>query len=616
MLKYFLTFLLIFQTFAFAEKQISSLESLSKNPHWLALGHYKKTLLGYKSYIDSEKFFLAKQGKFNPLKELKATINAIENSEELADNHPACLYPARVTWLKKQIKLNQKVIPNCNLFNEWFSLINPKGVSLIFPTSFINNPASAFGHTFIRIDTENQNETNSMLSYASNFSANTNGENAILYAFKGLFGGYDGYFAVTPYYKLLRKYSELEKRDIWEYQLNFTEAEAEFMVKHLWELRKVSFIYYYFDENCSLHLLGLFEVVRPELKLREAFKTWVIPIDTIKKIISDRDLVKNRKFRPSVTTKLLHKINHSDSAEIKEAKKLAKDTKINFEKVSTFTKLKQAKIYELSYDYIEFLLLSNKMDDKNVKEKSYKLLTERSKIPLEVNLPKLIDPISPEEMHESSRFNLKLGSLRDNNYFEFGYRTAYHDLTDSTFGILNGSAIEFLEPKIRKYENESLKLQEFNILNIASLSPRNEMFKPLSWRFNTGLKRRDTREEQKLVYKTDLLVGRTYPINELFYFFGLMGPSFNISRSLDSSYSLGITGETGFRVEEYNSGLNFISSFKASRHSLGDEHSEIEFLSSLGYRISKSLSINLEYSRRKDYKFYYNDYSLRFNFYF
>ncbi len=58
-----------------------------------------------------------------------------------------------------------------------------------------------FGHTLLRIDQADvQADKTSLLSYAINFGAYIEGsDNSILYAWKGLMGGYPGLFALVPY---------------------------------------------------------------------------------------------------------------------------------------------------------------------------------------------------------------------------------------------------------------------------------------------------------------------------------------------------------------------------------------------------------------------------------
>ena len=139
---------------------------------------------------------------------------------------------------------------------------------LVFPAAYLNSPSSMFGHTLLRIDQADVTSNNTaLLSYALNFGAYIEGmDNSILYAWKGLMGGYPGMFALVPYREKLAEYSRLENRDLWEYKLNLTPEETGRMVEHVWELKQVRFDYYFFDENCSFRLLELMEIARPGIE--------------------------------------------------------------------------------------------------------------------------------------------------------------------------------------------------------------------------------------------------------------------------------------------------------------------------------------------------------------
>ena len=53
------------------------------------------------------------------------------------------------------------------------------------------------------------------------FAADYRGEQGAFFALKGLTGYYRGYFALLPYYEKVTQYSDIENRDIWEYELAF-----------------------------------------------------------------------------------------------------------------------------------------------------------------------------------------------------------------------------------------------------------------------------------------------------------------------------------------------------------------------------------------------------------
>lgn len=245
------------------------LQQLAADPYWIALGHYERGKLGgWRSYVDDERFFLADNGESHPDAELAATLKALYASPSLGDKHAQCVYPARTRWLRQQLQLDDLPQPQCGEYDNWYRDINPHSAVLVFPAAYLNSPSSMFGHTLLRIDQADVTSNNTaLLSYALNFGAYIEGmDNSILYAWKGLMGGYPGLFALVPYREKLAEYSRLENRDLWEYKLNLTPEETGRMVEHVWELKQVRFDYYFFDENCSFRLLELMEIARPGIE--------------------------------------------------------------------------------------------------------------------------------------------------------------------------------------------------------------------------------------------------------------------------------------------------------------------------------------------------------------
>lgn len=94
---------------------------------------------------------------------------------------------------------------------------------------------------------------------------------------------------MQPYYKLVRTYSDLESRDLWEYRLNLTPAQLQRLLEHAWELRDIHFDYYFFRENCALQqLLTLLETLIP-LMLSDRFTLWTLPADTLRLLPNNQD---------------------------------------------------------------------------------------------------------------------------------------------------------------------------------------------------------------------------------------------------------------------------------------------------------------------------------------
>ncbi|NOX75992.1 MAG: DUF4105 domain-containing protein, partial [Gammaproteobacteria bacterium] len=68
-------------------------------------------------------------------------------------------------------------------------------------------------------------------------------------------------------------------------------------------------------------------------------------------------------------------------------------------------------------------------------------------------------------------------------YLLLGLRPAYHDLLDDERGYVKGAQINFFNLSLRySPERQKLRINNFTLLDIISLSSRDNFFKPVSWR--------------------------------------------------------------------------------------------------------------------------------------
>lgn len=464
------------------------LQQLSSDPYWLALGHYERgKLLGWRSHIDDERFFLAPRGDRDPLAELTATVEALYAPPSLGDRHAQCIYPARTRWLRQQLPLDDLPQPSCNEFNEWFDEINPHSTVLIFPAAYLNSPSSMFGHTLLRIDQPNLADGSPLLSYALNFGAVVdNNDNGMLYAWKGLMGGYPGLFAFMPYQQKLAEYNRLENRDLWEYRLNLTVEETQRMMEHVWELKDIRFDYYFFDENCSYRLLELLEIARPSVELTDQFPMTAIPTDTVR-AVKNANLIEEVNYRPSREKELLARAAPLNPEERLWAKRLADDDALmESPDFQAFPPPRQAVILDTSFRLLRYRATGKPRDDQ-IAKRSYNLLRAINR-----NAPtaaSIETPGLPEEGHPSRTWQLAGGSRDDRAFAEYGLRMAYHDLNDNAYGFPMGAQIEIGQIKFRQYEGNHWQLQQLDLVTIRSLTPRDTLLKPLSWQVSAGMER-------------------------------------------------------------------------------------------------------------------------------
>ncbi|MDR0191901.1 DUF4105 domain-containing protein [Pseudomonas yamanorum] len=465
------------------------LQQLANDPFWLSLGHYESgKFKGWRSYVSDKKFFLAPDGAHHPDQELRATVEALYAPASLGEKHAQCVYPARTRWLKDQLHLTDLPALDCKEFKQWFKDVAPHSAVMIFPAAYLNSPSSMFGHTLLRIDQADvQSNNTALLSYAINFGAYIEGsDNSILYAWKGLMGGYPGLFALVPYQEKLSEYRSLENRDLWEYRLNLTQVETERMVEHVWELKQIQFDYFFFDENCSYRLLELLQVARPSLRLTEQFPLTAIPTDTVK-AVKEAGLVEKIDYRPSRERELLERAKPLDSDEQQWVLKISDDQKqLQDPAFKAIAKDRQALIIDAAYRLGRYRANGLERDTER-SQRSFELLRAINQNPapdLKIERPGL-----PEDGHESRTWQAGIGTRSDKAFGEYGLRMAYHDLNDNAEGFPLGAQIEILQMKLRQYEGNHWQLQQLDLATIRSLTPRNELLQPWSWQVTGGLER-------------------------------------------------------------------------------------------------------------------------------
>jgi hypothetical protein len=521
---------------------------LHEDPQWLALGHYRRTMFGdWVSDADDPDFFLATTGQHDPEAELSATLEAFSEPGN-GDQHARCRFPARYHWLKSRLDFGASTFSDkdCKAFSEWAETLNAHSVSLIFPASYLNSPSSMFGHTFLRLDRENQGGDAHLLAYTINYAADVNmADNELFYAYRGLFGGYPGVISVQPFYEKVQEYSDFENRDIWEYALDLSPAETAQLTRHVWEIRPVRFDYFFIGENCSYRVLSLLDVVRPSLGLREQFPYRSIPSDTVRAIVG-AGLVKSVNYRASAATVLNEHSRQLTIGQRRLARRLA-NGEISFEsdELESLSATERAAVLETAYKSLRYRTLADKLPRDSIAALSYKLLLARSRI----DAPSPLKPperpaVRDDEGHEPWRADLGFGFLEHTAFGSLRLRSAYHDLTDPLPGYRLGAQIKFLDASFRYYEHNRFQVEAVDVINIASLTPRTGFINPLSWTIGLGARRKLLESSRPLVGYLDGGLGLSYDVGNGMIF-GLVDATLETGEALRSGVDIGLGPRIG-----------------------------------------------------------------------
>jgi hypothetical protein len=488
---------------------------LAERKEWLRLGHYRKGWFGgYTSEADGKDFFVAADGKHDPEAELEATLRAFFLAPEPpppakaapgafvppALEHPFCRFPARLVWLATELQLDFRRLParRCERFQEFYKLLQPESLTLVFSSYYLNNPASAFGHTFLRVNRKHSaaSSRQQLLDYGVDFSANVDTSNPVLYAVKGLLGLFPGVFRRIPFYYKVREYNDFELRDLWEYELDLKPREVEFVIAHLWELGSTQFAYYYLTENCSYHVLGALEVARPELELIDVLGWPVIPVDTVRALYKNPGLVKAVHYRPSSRTVFTQRLDGLNGEEVAALSRVMSDPQATFP--PELSAKAQVRVMDTALDLVDSkysreLVKAEAERDVDVAQLKQALLERRAKMLVVSDKFEVARPVreSPHRGHASTRLGLGPGYERTRGFDQrLSFRVALHDLGDPPRGYPDSTEIEFLPMELRYFvEDPKLWLEHISLIRVRSLTPWTEFALPISWGVRLGASR-------------------------------------------------------------------------------------------------------------------------------
>ncbi|HUJ79776.1 MAG TPA: DUF4105 domain-containing protein [Nitrospiria bacterium] len=586
----------------------AGLKQLSTSRDWRLLLHYRSNLLGgFTSQADGAAFFLSPNGNTDPRAELEATIEKFFTNEPVGKTaQPAqCAFPDRYLWLKQQLAFDPARLPErrCERLDRWLAEINPASATFIFASAYLNNPSSMFGHTLLRIDQQGQTPETGILAYVINYAADADTDNAALYALLGMTGGFKGFFSTTPYYIKIQEYSDMENRDLWEYHLNFSEAQIRRLLLHAWALGNTYFNYYYFKENCSYHLLSLLEIADPSLHLTDHFPLWTLPSDTVRLIASQPGLVTSVTYRPSAFNKIQHKLVLLPPEERPLFDQLRHDTApLHADAFTQLPARRQAALLDLASDDVEYRQMADPSLHERLAPRQQALLAARSelKIPSEpVVTPSTTGP--PETGHDSMRTGVATG-LQDREFFEeISVRAGYHDLLDNSDGYLPTAQIEVLGLRLRHYNTTGRnRIKDFTLLNILSLSPISVLSAMPSWTINASF---GAVKEQSCgncnavnvdagagaAYETDLLV------HAVLYAFAEADA--NAGNAFERDHQIGGGGTAGVLADlarrwKANLTVTYLS------FPLGDRSSDFRSSLEQNLTLSRNLALRLDLSRR------------------
>ena len=254
----------------------NKLKIYEKN-EWKSLLHFRDEL-----NIKDERFIVS-SNNFSLKNEMEQTIKGFFEPAIKYNNineHYQCKFPARFLFIKNELDLKDDIFPQiyCPKFEEYKEKAPASKIFMVYTSENVKNPSSMMGHTFLKF--EGKNKQNEIKAHSISFYTTINTINLIELFYENFISGMKGTFVLRPYKETLDRYIEIEKRNVWEYELDISSYQKELLSYHIWELKDVDMKYYFTKYNCSTVLFYTLSLIKPEIYDDE--KLWITPLDITK----------------------------------------------------------------------------------------------------------------------------------------------------------------------------------------------------------------------------------------------------------------------------------------------------------------------------------------------
>ncbi|MCW5211599.1 DUF4105 domain-containing protein [Desulfobulbus sp. TB] len=477
------------------------LQELALDPVWLKLLHHKDG----QTEVLTDDFFLSPQRGQNPEAELLATLDAYSHPWSAKDNndtHARCRFPARYFWLSQHLSLPDysPQPPQCTRLSKWPLPDQVTSTSLFLVSGYLGNPASVFGHTLLKFNTDSQDDQAGLFDLTVNYGAVVpENESTLRYIIYGIGGGYQAGFSDRYFYTQDLVYSRTEFRDIWDYQLRLSDQQQQLLIFHLWEILGKKFTYYFFHKNCAARLAELLELILEEPLLDNA-RFWYAPveifhhlegIDQSRQERGKNRLIQSIRFIPSIERTLYHRFEQLKKEEKQAVQTvIEKGTKALQESLEQVDTKQQSAVLDTLLAYYNYRLVEDAPNPAEVIQQGKKdLLLARLRLP-----PRTVPLEQPPELTSPAKgvppllTGIGIGHSQARNSY---LRIHLAPFTQESVGrnSLGGDEVTVLDTVVGIREN-GFFVDRFDLLRIRKLKTNHALRhekNSWSWQLRTGL---------------------------------------------------------------------------------------------------------------------------------
>jgi hypothetical protein len=507
-------------------------DSLATHATWLKLGHYEhsgSSPSGWRSAVHPGDFFLSPDGATDPRAELAATLAAFQAPPPGdPDQNARCRYPARLSWLRKQLGANANFGPDihCPAFDAWTQSGSVASISVIFASGFLGNPASYYGHTLLKFNFRGGATHTGLLDESVSYGAILDGrhDGPVTYVARSLTGRYDAGFSHIRFYYHDHNYGNEELRDLWEYRLDLPQDDVDFVVAHAWEVLGKRYTYYFFRGNCAYQMAEVLEII-DGLSIIPPDRPWTIPQSMMQQLthtnFRGQPLVAAIVYHPSRQSRYYERFRSLSPADARLMRALVeKQVSFGDAEFEQRSIASQQAVVNAMLDYYQFV--NSPLAEAPVQaQRDYAAaLAERYRLPAGEPDIHRGDPESPDRARPPGWTQLAAGhNSAIGDGVSIRVRPAYYDALDFDSGHVRYGSLSMGDTQIDLL-HDRVRLNKLDVIRIESVNPGISSLpgdRGASWKLGLGATQARLWCEQCLVARADVDLGYgRQPVRNLF----------------------------------------------------------------------------------------------------
>jgi hypothetical protein len=462
------------QSVASYGQQEDIFSDLASHKEWRQLITYGD---GNRGQANSAGFYLAEDGRENPESELIKTVAALlAPAGDDVNSHAQCRFPARKMWLKEKLPTSLLGMQelDCSEFVAFSGSGADKSVSFVFATGFLGNPASYYGHVLVKVNTSKVGRDEKLQDATVNFGAKIpENENMAVYILKGMFGGYQSSFTHMPFFYHAKNYGENENRDLWEYQLDLSDRNRDFLIAYAWDLQSAEYQYFFANRNCAYRMGEMLELVVGR-DMVSPIRPWAVPQALATKLAkikrNGKSIISKVVYHPSRQSRLYQRYGALDVYQTSFVHKVVGNPRLLPSIESNhFTLEEQHQILDALMDYYQYVRKEDK-GEADPNNASYNaVLAYRYQLSPGAKPVEYSSSSNPHKGREPSYLSITAVSHKHaGEYSSVHLRPAYYDSLDSDYGHIKNAQLSMAEITLL-VKGYDVYVGEFNLVKIESL---------------------------------------------------------------------------------------------------------------------------------------------------